>query len=210
MPPKHRSLINGPGGLRLQDVATSVGLIHLVILHFFGSRDGLMRALNERILEDLRGRLISILERRDPASPDSLDQLLDGVFTVFRGGLAQWLVWLGADAVPADNPPAAIFRQIRGRDARIPSDHAAERDGPLAPRHQDAGVPRRRDRPERRRFGPELLGKAPGAQTGEAEQKFRPDWPGSCRTISPPGKPTTFPLTRSSHASCRRSYAILT
>jgi AcrR family transcriptional regulator len=133
MPPKHRSLINGPGGLRLQDVATSVGLIHLVILHFFGSRDGLMRALNERILEDLRGRLISILERRDPASPDSLDQLLDGVFTVFRGGLAQWLVWLGADAVPADNPPAAIFRQIRGRDARIPSDHAAERDGPLAP-----------------------------------------------------------------------------
>ncbi len=106
-----QSLISstGPGGLRLQDVAAEVGLTHPVILHHFGSREGLMRALNERILEDLRQRLTSILENAAEPSPDIVDRLLENVFTVFRGGLAQRLMWLGADAVPADDPPAAIF-----------------------------------------------------------------------------------------------------
>lgn len=99
----------GPGGLRLQDIAAQVGLTHPVILHHFGSREGLMRALNERILEDLRQRLTAILEDASEPSPDLVDRLLENVFTVFRGGLAQRLVWLGADAVPADDPPAAIF-----------------------------------------------------------------------------------------------------
>jgi AcrR family transcriptional regulator len=99
----------GPGGLRLQDVGAAVGLTHPVILHHFGSRDGLMRALNERILDQLRQRLFAILESDDKPPPDIVDRLLDSVFAVFRGGLAQRLVWLGADAVPADDPPAAIF-----------------------------------------------------------------------------------------------------
>ncbi len=103
---------NGPGGLRLQDVAAVVGLTHPVILHHFGSRDGLMRALNERILDDLHQRLFSILQRYEKPSLDIVDQLLDSVFTVFRGGLAQRLVWLDTDAVPADDPPSAIFARF--------------------------------------------------------------------------------------------------
>ncbi len=99
----------GPGGLRLQDVGAAVGLTHPVILHHFGSRDGLMRALNERILDELRQRLFDILDSYDKPALDIVDRLLDNVFAVFRGGLAQRLVWLGADAVPADDPPSAIF-----------------------------------------------------------------------------------------------------
>jgi len=118
---------SGPGGLRLQDIAAEIGLTHPVILHHFGSREGLMRALNERILDDLRDRLNQILGSQETPSPGIVDRLLDDVFTVFRGGLAQRLVWRGADAVPADDPPAAIFRSFvdgmhRHRLNVLPSD----------------------------------------------------------------------------------------
>lgn len=163
----------GPGGLRLQDVAAEVGLTHPVILHHFGSRDGLMRALNERILEDLRRRLISILARYDRPSPDIVDQLLDSVFTVFRGGLAQRLVWLGADAVPADDPPSAIFRSfVDGMHEHRLS--VLTSDPP--PRRSDTemlvylvAVAALGDAV----FGPDLLGKAAGEETERAELNFR-------------------------------------
>ncbi len=163
----------GPGGLRLQDVAAEVGLTHPVILHHFGSRDGLMRALNERILEDLRRRLISILARYDRPSPDIVDQLLDNVFTVFRGGLAQRLVWLGADAVPAEDPPSAIFGSFvdgmhEHRLSVLPGDPPARRADTemlvylVAVAALGDAV-----------FGANLLGKAKGAETETAETTFR-------------------------------------
>jgi AcrR family transcriptional regulator len=102
----------GPGGLRLQDVAAEIGLTHPVILHHFGSREGLMRALNERVLNDLRQRLLTILQTSPNDAPDILERLLESVFTVFRGGLAQRLVWLGAAAAPAGHAPAALFHDF--------------------------------------------------------------------------------------------------
>ena len=41
----------GPEGLRLQDIAAAAGISHPLILHHFGSREGLVRAMacgNER------------------------------------------------------------------------------------------------------------------------------------------------------------------
>ena len=35
----------GPEGLRLQDIAAAAGISHPLILHHFGSREGLVRAL---------------------------------------------------------------------------------------------------------------------------------------------------------------------
>ena len=37
----------GPQGLRLQDIAAEAGISHPLILHHFGSREGLVRALIE-------------------------------------------------------------------------------------------------------------------------------------------------------------------
>ncbi len=50
---------HGPAGIRLQDVAQQAGVSHPTILHHFGSREGLVRALNQRTLEDLKGALIA-------------------------------------------------------------------------------------------------------------------------------------------------------
>ncbi len=163
----------GPGGLRLQDIAAEVGLTHPVILHHFGSREGLMRALNERILEDLRRRLTSTLADAAEPSPDLVDRLLENVFTVFRGGLAQRLVWLGADAVPADDPPAAIFGSFvdamhEQRLNVLPSDPAPGRPDTemlvylvTVAALGDAV------------FGSDLLGTANGIDSATAEKRFR-------------------------------------
>ncbi len=163
----------GPGGLRLQDIAAQVGLTHPVILHHFGSREGLMRALNERILDDLRQRLTSTLADAAEPSPDLVDRLLENVFTVFRGGLAQRLVWLGADAVPADDPPAAIFGSFvdamhEQRLNVLPADPPPQRADTemlvylvTVAALGDAV------------FGADLLGTASGTDNSTAERRFR-------------------------------------
>jgi AcrR family transcriptional regulator len=164
---------SGPGGLRLQDVAAEVGLTHPVILHHFGSREGLIRALNERILDDLRQRLLAIFSSYDKPSADIVDKLLDSVFAVFRGGLGQRLAWLGADAVPVDDPPAAIFRRfVEGinhqRFEVLPGDaDAGQPDSTMivylvATAALGDAV-----------FGTELLGTTPGRETERARQRFR-------------------------------------
>jgi len=99
----------GPQGLRLQDIAAEAGISHPLILHHFGSRAGLMRALTREAAAELKDRLIAAMTQ--PGY--SIGQQLDQVFDAFRGGLAQRLAWLAAedsDAGPANN--AMILREI--------------------------------------------------------------------------------------------------
>src|SRR3979409_753119 len=48
----------GPQGLRLQDIAAEAGISHPLILHHFGSRAGLMRALTREAAAELKDRLV--------------------------------------------------------------------------------------------------------------------------------------------------------
>ncbi len=89
---------DGPAGLRLQDVARKAGVSHPTILHHFGSREGLVRALNQRSLEALTS---SVIGRMGEGSGE------DGVrrtFEAYRNGLAQRTIWL---LQSQDPPPAA-------------------------------------------------------------------------------------------------------
>lgn len=79
----------GPAGIRLQDVAQAAGVSHPTILHHFGSREGLVRALNLRTLEDLRAALVATM-----GEARSGDNSITRTFAAFRGGLAQRIVWL--------------------------------------------------------------------------------------------------------------------
>jgi TetR/AcrR family transcriptional regulator, repressor for neighboring sulfatase len=80
----------GPEGLRLQDIAAAAGISHPLILHHFGSREGLVRALTREAVDELRAKLLSAMG----SSEYSVEQQLDRVFNAFRDGLAQRLVWL--------------------------------------------------------------------------------------------------------------------
>jgi AcrR family transcriptional regulator len=81
---------SGPAGLRLEAVAKAAGVSHPTILHHFGSRDGLIQALNLRAVEQLRTVLIDVLG----SSPGGSENALTPIFAAYRNGLAQRMVWL--------------------------------------------------------------------------------------------------------------------
>jgi len=100
---------NGPQGLRLQDIAAEAGISHPLILHHFGSRAGLMRALTREAAAELKDRLVAAITQPEYSIGAQLDQ----VFDAFRGGLAQRLAWLAVedpDGAPANT--ALILREI--------------------------------------------------------------------------------------------------
>lgn len=104
----------GPAGLKLQDIAAAAGISHPLILHHFGSREGLIRALTQLAAAELRDRLIAAMAAGDYA----IEHQLDRVFDAFRDGLAQRLAWLAAvdagtpESASAGAGPAMIMRDI--------------------------------------------------------------------------------------------------
>ena len=80
----------GPEGLRLQDIAAGAGISHSLILHHFGSREGLVRALTRQAVAELRDKLVVAMA----SGESSVELQLDRVFDAFRDGLAQRLAWL--------------------------------------------------------------------------------------------------------------------
>jgi TetR/AcrR family transcriptional regulator, repressor for neighboring sulfatase len=102
----------GPEGLRLHDIAAAASVSHPLILHHFGNRAGLVRALTREASAELRDKLIATM-----AEPDaSIEQQLERVYEAFRNGLGQRLAWLAT--VEPDNEDAGsamIQREIAER-----------------------------------------------------------------------------------------------
>jgi AcrR family transcriptional regulator len=102
----------GPEGLRLQDIAAAAGISHPLILHHFGSREGLVRALTRQAVAELRDKLVAAME----SSEYSVEQQLDRVFDAFRDGLAQRLAWLATvDPGGGTEGTQMIMRDIADR-----------------------------------------------------------------------------------------------
>src|SRR6266576_1097443 len=100
---------SGPEGLRLQEIAAAAGISHPLILHHFGSREGLVRALVQQAVDELRDKLIPAMR----AAEWSLEQEFDEVFDAYRDGLAQRLAWLATiDPTGEAISPAAVMRDI--------------------------------------------------------------------------------------------------
>jgi TetR/AcrR family transcriptional regulator, repressor for neighboring sulfatase len=99
---------DGPEGLRLQDIAAEAGISHPLILHHFGNRAGLVRALARRATAELRDRLIA-----SASAPDNtIEAQIDRVFDAFRNGLAQLLVWLVAQGDGDESGSTMILREV--------------------------------------------------------------------------------------------------
>lgn len=114
----------GPDGLRLQDLAAQVGVSHPAILHHFGSRTGLVRAVLERAGDRMSEQIVSALAR-DPG-PASGAVMLDRAFRVLGDpGFARMMAWLClAPDAPGANPMATHVRTVaevvhRVRRARL-------------------------------------------------------------------------------------------
>ena len=107
-----RLATTGPEGLRLQDIAAAAGISHPLILHHFGSREGLVRALTREAAAELRDKLVAAMA----SSEYSVEQALDRVFDTFRDGLAQRLAWLtSVDPGGGTEENQLIMRDIADR-----------------------------------------------------------------------------------------------
>jgi len=111
----------GPEGLRLHDIATAAGISHPLILHHFGSRAGLVRALTREAIAELKDKLVAAMTERDY----SIEEQLDRVFDAFRDGLGQRLAWLAT--VDPDGDQSASTMVQRCTPAALPRRRLARR-----------------------------------------------------------------------------------
>lgn len=160
----------GPEGLRLQEIAAAAGISHPLILHHFGSREGLVRALTQRAVTELRDRLLAAIG----SAEYSLEQQLDRVFDAFRDGLAQRLAWL-ATVDPQGQQASAemVMRDIADglhvrRLATVPSGAAIDRADTESLVHLIAAAAF-----GDAIFGAQLRRSAGMTQTDETEHRFR-------------------------------------
>jgi AcrR family transcriptional regulator len=98
----------GPAGLRLEAVAKAAGVSHPTILHHFGSREGLIHALNRRTVEHLRTVLLNVLNAR----PNSSDDAIAATFAAYRDGLAQRMIWLFQSGQPMAPQGLPVFDEM--------------------------------------------------------------------------------------------------
>lgn len=97
----------GPAALRLADVAHQAGVSHPTILHHFGSREGLVLAINKRAFEKLIGTTTEQM-----GSARASDEGLKATFAAYRDGLAQRMIWLmQSKEMPAPGRPD-LFEKV--------------------------------------------------------------------------------------------------
>lgn len=80
----------GPEEIRLQDIASDLGISHPAILHHFGSREALMRELSRHAFESLNADMVSALVERDGDVTGWLDRVFE---TLCDRGHARLLAW---------------------------------------------------------------------------------------------------------------------
>ena len=162
----------GPAGLRLQEVAKAAGVSHPTILHHFGSREGLIQALNLKTIEHLKSVLLKVMSTTPSSSGDAIAPL----FAAYRDGLAQRMVWLmqsgnivmGPAGLPTLDEMVLALQAMRERMAGpgVPIDIADTR----AIVHLTTIAA----------FGDAILGKrlrrAPDAQAEVARREWFEDW----------------------------------
>jgi TetR/AcrR family transcriptional regulator, repressor for neighboring sulfatase len=99
---------SGPAGLRLETVAKTAGVSHPTILHHFGSREGLIQALNLKTIEHLKEVLLQVIA----SAPDSSNQAMTATFAAYRNGLALRMIWLMQSNQPMGAVGLPIFDEL--------------------------------------------------------------------------------------------------
>ena len=99
---------SGPAGLRLEAVAKAAGVSHPTILHHFGSREGLIQALNLKTIEHLKSVLLKVMS----AAPSTSEDAIASTFAAYRDGLAQRMVWLMQSRQPMSAAGLPAFDEL--------------------------------------------------------------------------------------------------
>jgi AcrR family transcriptional regulator len=97
----------GPAGLRISAVAKSAGMAHPNIIYHFGSRDGLINAIAERVGVRATKRITNAITEATKAKPQdrvaAMTHVLDVAYAGDQGKAAVWLHMSGAESSFKDN-----------------------------------------------------------------------------------------------------------
>lgn len=97
----------GPAGLRISAVAKKAGMAHPNIIYHFGSRDGLISAISERVGLRATQRITQAITEATNAKPEdrvgAMTQVLDVAYAGDQGRVAVWLHMSGAESSFKEN-----------------------------------------------------------------------------------------------------------
>ena len=97
-----RLVVAGPSGIRLQEVAADAGVSHPTVLHHFGSRELLVKAVITRSIETINARLVEAM-RTTPGEHADFEALFESVAQAFeRTGHARVVLWLALEGHALD------------------------------------------------------------------------------------------------------------
>ena len=87
----------GPAGIRLQEVAADAGVSHPTVLHHFGSREHLVKAVTVRALGAIHAQIVDAIGA-STGEEEQLAAMLEAVFdAISRTGHARVLMWLALE-----------------------------------------------------------------------------------------------------------------
>lgn len=119
----------GPAGLRISAVAKKAGMAHPNIIHHFGSREGLLNALAERVGQRATERITQAINEAVDVAPEDRVQAMTKVFDMaYQGDEGRAAVWLhlsGAQSSLRPNMQSIVEMSHRFRETIDPN---ADRD----------------------------------------------------------------------------------
>jgi len=110
----------GPAGLRISAVAKKAGMAHPNIIHHFGSREGLLQVLAERVGQRATDRITKAINAAVNADPEqrvgAMTHVFDSAYKGDEGRAAVWLHLSGAQSSLKPNMQSIVEMSHRFRE----------------------------------------------------------------------------------------------
>lgn len=112
-----RLVVAGPSGIRLQEVAADAGVSHPTVLHHFGSRELLVKAVIARSLRSINASLVEAI-RASTGGEAQLESIVENVASAFaQTGHGRVLMWLALEDHRIDKAEARLVDVVEATHA---------------------------------------------------------------------------------------------
>ena len=107
-----RLVVVGPSGIRLQEVAADAGVSHPTVLHHFGSREGLVKAVIARSMASIHEGLVNAIQA-STGEEGALAKIFDSVHEALKeGGRGRVVLWLSLEGHRLDDAEGARLADV--------------------------------------------------------------------------------------------------
>lgn len=136
---ERRLVQSGLAGIRLQDIAADAGVSHPTVLHHFGSREGLIKALVTRSLAAIHKSLVDAITA-STGEEQQLAAMLEGVFQALTiSGHGRVLMWLALEGERVEDVDVRLVDVVDATHALRKAKHK-ERGCKTPPREDTANT----------------------------------------------------------------------